>query len=148
MGASPGSRLAYRTQDNHDRYDLSQGVSYSVEPVAINGGLHQIERIKGGMTRMLHAITAAKGLPIGFLMSAGQESDYTDGEAQLSNLLRSGWLLTDRGYEVDWFREALKDKGIKECNPSRMSRKVTVRYDNWRFMRRNRIEFMFGRLKG
>jgi transposase len=26
-------------------------------------------------------------------------------------------VLADRGYDADWFREALKDKGIKACIP-------------------------------
>ncbi|CUH44799.1 Transposase [Ruegeria atlantica] len=53
------------------------------------------------------------------------------------------WLLGDRGYDADWFREALTDKGLKPCIPGRKSRDKPVRYDK----RRNRIEIMFGRLK-
>ena len=56
-------------------------------------------------------------------------------------------LIADRGYDADWFREALKDKGIKPCIPGRKSRGKAVRYDKRRYKRRNRIEIMFGRLK-
>ncbi len=48
---------------------------------------------------------------------------------------------------ADWFREALKDKGIKPCIPGRTSRGKAIRYDKRRYKRRNRIEIMFGRLK-
>lgn len=48
---------------------------------------------------------------------------------------------------ADWFREALKDKGIKPCIPGRKSRGKAVRYDKRHYKRRNRIEIMFGRLK-
>ena len=65
-------------------------------------------------------------------MSAGYVSDYT-GAA--------------RGYDADWFRDALKNKEIKPCFPSRNARKKTVKYDNRRHKRRNRIGIMFGRLK-
>ena len=62
--------------------------------------------------------------------------------------VRSGRTVTaDRGYDADWFREALKDKGIKVCIPGRKSRKKVVKYDKRRYKRRNRIEIMFGRLK-
>jgi transposase len=54
---------------------------------------------------------------------------------------------TDRGYDADWFRNALKDKGIRPCIPGRKSRGKAVRYDKRRYRRRNRIEIMFGRLK-
>ena len=57
------------------------------------------------------------------------------------------WLLGDRGYDADWFREALQDKGIRACIPGRKQRKKTVKYDKRRYKRRNRIEIMFGRLK-
>ena len=65
----------------------------------------------------------------------------------LGNLPNVGWLLGDRGYDADWFREALKDKGIRACIPGRKSRGKTARYDRRRDKRRNRIEIMFGRLK-
>ena len=44
--------------------------------------------------------------------------------------------------------DGLKDKGIRPCIPSRKSRAETVLYDRRRYRRRNRIEIMFGRLKG
>ncbi|WP_348984662.1 transposase [Paracoccus sp. PARArs4] len=53
----------------------------------------------------------------------------------------------DRGYDADCYREALQDKGIKPCIPSRKSRGKPVKYDKRRYKRRNRIEIMFGRLK-
>ncbi len=74
-------------------------------------------------------------------------SDYTGAAALLGSLPKAGWLLADRGYDADWFREALKDKGIKLCIPGRKSRKKAVKYDKRRYKRRNRIEIMFGRLK-
>ena len=57
------------------------------------------------------------------------------------------WLLADRGYDADWFRDALKDKGITPCIPGRKSRARPVKHDKRRYKRRNRIEIMFGRLK-
>ena len=56
-------------------------------------------------------------------------------------------MLADRGYDADWFREALKDKGIRVCIPGRKNRKKAVKCDKRRYKRRNRIEIMFGRLK-
>ena len=80
-------------------------------------------------------------------MPAGPVSDYTGAAALLSSLPEAGWLLAARGYDADWFRDALKDKGIKVCIPGRKSRKKAVKYDKRRYKRRNRIEIIFGRLK-
>ncbi len=44
---------------------------------------------------------------------AGQVSDYIGARALLGSLPDVDWLLGDRGYDADWFREALKDKGIR-----------------------------------
>jgi transposase len=102
---------------------------------------------RGGPNTKLHAITDAKGHPLRFFMTAGQVSDYTGAAALLGSLPAAERLLADRGYDADWFREALKDKGIRPCIPGRKSRGKTVRYDKRRYRRRNRIEIMFGRLK-
>tara|TARA_R110000868_G_scaffold198474_1_gene444768 strand:+ start:612 stop:1001 length:390 start_codon:yes stop_codon:yes gene_type:complete len=99
------------------------------------------------MNTKLHAVSDAKGRPIRFFMSVGQVSDYTGAAALLGSLPTADWMLADRGYDADWFREALKDKGIRACIPGRKKRKKIVRYDKRRYKRRNRIEIMFGRLK-
>lgn len=80
-------------------------------------------------------------------MTSGQVSDYTGARAMISSLPAADWLIGDRGYDADWFRDALQDKGIRACIPGRKSREAPVRYDKRRYKRRNRIEIMFGRLK-
>lgn len=99
------------------------------------------------MSTKLHAITDTNGRPIRFFMSAGQISDYTGAAALLGDMPKAQWLLGDRGYDVDWFREALQDMGIRPCIPGRKARKKPIKYDKRRYKRRNRIEIMFGRLK-
>lgn len=56
-------------------------------------------------------------------------------------------MLADRGFDADWFRNALRDRGIRPCIPGRKSRGKAVRYDKRRYRRRYRIEIMFVRLK-
>src|SRR3546814_5747373 len=65
----------------------------------------------------------------------------------LDSLPKAQWMLADRGYDADWFRDALQEKGITPCIPGRKIRNKTVKYDKRRYKRRNRIEIMFGRLK-
>ena len=56
-------------------------------------------------------------------------------------------MLADRGYDADWYREALENKGIKPCIPSRKGRKVPLEYDAARYRDRHTIENSFARLK-
>jgi transposase len=99
------------------------------------------------MNTKLHAVTDARGRPIRFFVTAGQVSDYIGARALLNSLTNADWLLVDRGYDADWFREALIDKKITPCIPGRKSRDKPVKYDRRRYRKRNRIEIMFGRLK-
>ena len=99
------------------------------------------------MNTKLHAVTDANGRPLSFFMTAGQVSDYTGAAALLDDLPKAQWLLGDRGYDADWFRDALQAKGIQPCIPGRRSRLEPLRYDTRRYRRRSRIEIMFGRLK-
>lgn len=57
------------------------------------------------------------------------------------------WLLGDRRDDADWFREALREKGIRACTPSREQRKKAVKHDKRSYKRRNRTEVIVGRLK-
>lgn len=65
----------------------------------------------------LHAVTDAKSRPIQFFMSAGPVSDCKGAAALLAHLPKADWMLADRGDDADWFREALKGKGIRACIP-------------------------------
>ncbi len=99
------------------------------------------------MNTKLHAVADENGRPIHFFMTAGEIIDYTGAAALLGSLPAADWLLGDRGYDADWSRDALKDKGIMPYIPGRKSRSKPVKYDKRRYKRRNRIEIMFGRLK-
>lgn len=56
-------------------------------------------------------------------------------------------LLADRGYDADWFRDALLAKGIMPCIPPKKNRKTPASYDKNLYKQRHKIEIMFGRLK-
>ena len=99
------------------------------------------------MNTKLHAVTDANGRPVSFFITAGQISDYTGAAALLDELPKAKWLMADRGYNADWYRDALQAKGITPCIPGRKSRNKTNKYHKRRYKRRNRIEIMFGRLK-
>ncbi len=99
------------------------------------------------MNTRLHEVTDQNGRPLSFFMTAGEISDYTGASALLDSLPAAQWMPGDRGYDADWFRDTLEEKGIKPCIPGRKSRGKPVKYDKRKYKRRNRIEIMFGRLK-
>lgn len=81
------------------------------------------------------------------LLMAGQVSDYKGAVELLDDLPEVKELLSDRGYDANWFREALQDKGISPCIPPKRNRKEQIDYDKNLYKQRHKIEIMFGRLK-
>jgi len=100
------------------------------------------------MNTKLHAVTDANGRPLSFFITAGQISDYTGAAALLEDLPKAKWMLADRGYDAEWFRDALEQKGINPCIPGRKSRSLAVKYDKRRYKRRNRIQIIVQPLEG
>lgn len=99
------------------------------------------------MNTKLHAVTDTSGRLVRFFITAGQVSYYTGAAALMNGLPKADWLLADRGYDADWFREGPIDKGTRPCIPERKSRKTTIKYDNRRNKQRNRIKRICGRIK-
>lgn len=87
------------------------------------------------------------GPPLRMFLTAGQGRDYIGARALLDTLPPAKHLPADRGYDADWYREALEDKGIKPCIPSRKGREVAIPHDEVRYRKRHRIENSFARLK-
>ena len=80
-------------------------------------------------------------------MTAGQVSDYTGAAALLGSLPAAEWLIADRGYDADWFRAALAERGIAACIPSKNNRKVPIPHDTALYRQRHKVENLFAKLK-
>jgi transposase len=104
-------------------------------------------RTKGGLNSKLHAVCDGSGKPVALLLSEGQMSDYKGAALRLDSLPKATELLADRGYDADWFRAALKAKGIPPCIPPQKNRKISIPYDTVLYKQRHKIENMFAKLK-
>ena len=74
-------------------------------------------------------------------------SDYKGAALLFDALPKAKDLLADRGYDADWFRNALINKGITPCIPPKKNRKVQLEYDNTLYKQRHKVENMFAKLK-
>lgn len=81
------------------------------------------------------------------LLSEGQMSAYKGAALIINALPCAGTLLADKGYDADWFRDALTKRGNKVCIPSKANRKVPIAHDVTLYLKRHKIENMFGKLK-
>lgn len=80
-------------------------------------------------------------------LTEGQTSDYKGAALMLNALPPAKAMLGDRGYDADWFRNALIAKGIEPCIPSKVNRKIPIPHDRTLYRQRHKIENMFGKLK-
>ncbi|AMD92114.1 transposase [Desulfomicrobium orale DSM 12838] len=102
------------------------------------------------MNSKLHALCDGHGRPLAMTLTAGQVSDYKGATLlmdAIDALPEARELLADRGYDADWFRDALRARGITPCIPPRRSRKRPCPYDKDLYKQRHKIEIMFGRIK-
>ena len=128
--------------------DRSKDAPHSLKSGAEKRGRGRlIGRTKGGMNSKLHTVTDAAGRPLRMFLTAGLRSDYIGARALLNGLPPAEHRLADRGYDADWYREALENKGITPCIPSRKNRKVPIPHDEARYRKRHKIENSFARLK-
>ena len=58
-----------------------------------------------------------EGRPLILLLSEGQMSDFGGAALMINAFPKAKTLLCDKGYDADWFREALADRKIEACIP-------------------------------
>ena len=81
------------------------------------------------------------------LLSEGQMSDYKGAALMLEALPPAKALLGDRGYDANWFRNALTARGITPCIPSKINQKIQILRDRMLCRQCHKIENMFGEIK-
>ena len=81
------------------------------------------------MNSKLHAVCDGQGRPLVMLLSEGQMSDFKGAALMIDDLPPAKVLLGDKGYDADWFRDALAKRGIEACIPSKSNRKEPIPHD-------------------
>jgi transposase len=74
-------------------------------------------------------------------------SDYKGAALMFDALPDARAMIADKGYDGDWFRQALAARGTTPCIPSKSNRKVAIPHDAVLYRQRHLIENMFGKLK-
>jgi hypothetical protein len=90
-------------------------------------------RCRGGFSSKIHAKVDSFGLPLEFIITGGEASDIGQAEALIGND-RCDFLIADRGYDSDAFRQTLSQMEIISVIPGRKNRKVEIVYDKHIYM--------------
>ena len=100
----------------------------------------------GGFSSKIHAKVDSLGMALEFIVTSGQAHEIKQAQRLIGNE-KCEYLLADRGYDCDFFRKDLFDKGVIAVIPGRKSRKKNVDYDKHIYKERNIVERFFGRIK-
>ena len=114
---------------HHDRCHPPEGPPHRGEPAQKGAVPRRIGRTKGGLNSKLHAVCDGDGKPLVLLLTEGQMSDHTGARLLLPDLPDADTLIADKGYDSDWFREALTAWSIDALHSAEANRKAQHPYD-------------------
>ena len=114
--------------------------------IANSGGQH-IGRSRGGLTSKIHVVVDANGLPVQLGLTSGQVHDNRLCSVLLRQLPRRARLLADRGYDADWIRAFVTERGAWANIPPKRNRKDPICFSPYLYRDRNLIERFFNKVK-
>ncbi|MGL6036676.1 MAG: transposase, partial [Legionella sp.] len=81
-----------------------------------------------------------------FILTPGQDSEIKTAKELLGNEL-SEYLLADKAYDSNEFREELKNRGTTAVISSKKNRIILIEHDRHIYKERNYVERFFNRIK-
>ena len=103
-------------------------------------------RSRGGFSTKIHVNADALGNPLRFRLTGGQRHDITQAVALVDGY-ESEFVIADKSYDADAFRQTIKDSGAEPVIPSRSNRKEPYSYDKHLYKERYLVECFIGKIK-
>ena len=104
-------------------------------------------RSRGGLTSKIHVVVDIMGLPVRLALTTGEAHDNRMCSALLSGLKPGTMLLADRGYDADWIRTFVGERGAWANIPPKRNRKEPICFSPYLYRARNLVERFFNKIK-
>jgi transposase len=104
-------------------------------------------RSRGGLTSKIHVVVDGNGLPVRLGLTGGQAHDNRLCSVLLRQLPRHARLLADRGYDADWIRAFVSERGAWANIPPKRNRKDPICFSPYLYRDRNLVERFFNKIK-
>jgi len=98
------------------------------------------------LTTKIHLLCNHLGVPLDFVLTAGQVHDATQAILLLGDR-KADYVIADKGYDSTALVEHIESTGAKAVIPSRCNRRIQRDYDKTIYKQRNCIERCFAKLK-
>lgn len=105
-----------------------------------------IGRSRGGLTTKIHAVVDALGNMLGFILTGGERSDFTQAHNLLKNYHKTT-VIADKGYSSQAIVDELCSQGCVAVIPSKRNSSSPRKIDFHLYKERHLIENFFGKLK-
>ncbi len=86
---------------------------------AASGEDTSIGQSRGGCSTKIHLAVDSYGLPVHFELSGGQENDIVHAESLLTQSPPSEYVIADKGYDSEKFRDFIRKRGATSVIPYR-----------------------------
>lgn len=107
-----------------------------------------IGKSRGGLSTKIHLAVDSYGFPVHFELSGGQTHDIVHAESLVAQSPVTDFVIADKGYDSETFREVVKQAGATPVIPYRKnSRKSEKKIDNCLYRYRHLVENAFARIK-
>ena len=83
-------------------------------------------RSRGGFSTKVHVSVDSLGNPLRFILTGGQKHDITQAEGLIDGYAGE-YVLADKGYDSQGFRQHILERGMTPVIPPRSNRKATLR---------------------
>ena len=103
-------------------------------------------RSRGGFSTKIHLSVDGLGNSLRFKLTAGQRHDITQAEALVMGY-DSDYVIADKSYDADAFRQLLHDSGAISVIPPRANRKHLYDYDEHLYKERHLVECFINKIK-
>ena len=104
-------------------------------------------RSRGGLISKIHAVVDSSGLPIRLALTTGEAHDNRLAAKLLSRLKSGSMLLADRGYDADWIRDLVRQRGAWANIPPKRNRTEAMCFSPYLYKARNLVERFFNKIK-
>ena len=93
-----------------------------------------------------HVSVDALGNPLRFILTGGQKHDITEAE-RLIDGYAGEYVLADKGYDSQEFRQYILEQGMSPVIPPRSNRKEPQAYDAYLYRERHLVECFINKIK-
>ena len=103
-------------------------------------------RSRGGFSTKIHINVDALGNPLRLTLTAGQRHDITQADALIAGY-QSAYVIADKSYDADQFRQTIRDSGATPVIPPRSNRTEQYDYDKHLYKERHLVECFINKIK-